>query len=119
METTLELTEEQTALVKDLRAQGMAYHRIAERLNVSLQIVHRILDPGYMARQRANWARERQREREANAGILRPDLNKAAEPPDYVLAERDCRMSLEPASLTAAILGDPLPGQSALDQRKA
>jgi hypothetical protein len=29
------------------------------------------------------------------------------------------RQSLEPASLTAAILGDPLPGYSALDQRRA
>lgn len=38
--------------------------------------------------------------------------------PDRVLAERERRQALEPRSLTAALLGDPLPGYSALDKRK-
>lgn len=33
------------------------------------------------------------------------------------LAERDHRLSLPPRSLTAAMMGDPEPGRSALDQR--
>ena len=33
------------------------------------------------------------------------------------LAERDARRHLSPRDLTAALLGDPLPGRSALDMR--
>jgi hypothetical protein len=36
--------------------------------------------------------------------------------PLEVLADRDARASLLPVSLTQALLGDPLPGRSALDR---
>lgn len=39
--------------------------------------------------------------------------------PAPVLAARDARLALSPRDLTAAIAGDPLPGMSALDRRKA
>lgn len=43
---------------------------------------------------------------------------KPVEPPSMdVLAERDRRLALQPRDTTAALLGDPLPGYSALDQR--
>jgi len=42
------------------------------------------------------------------------------EVPDHVLAERERRYQLTPCDLTALLLGDPLPGFSALDgQRRA
>jgi hypothetical protein len=34
------------------------------------------------------------------------------------LYDRDQRLALSPRSLTAALLGDPLPGRSALDRRQ-
>jgi hypothetical protein len=37
--------------------------------------------------------------------------------PDSVLADLSHRLSLEPRSLTAAYLGDPPPGYSALDRK--
>lgn len=37
--------------------------------------------------------------------------------PPHVLAERDAIIAASPRSLTAALLGDPLPGRSALDRR--
>lgn len=37
--------------------------------------------------------------------------------PDEAIAERDHRMTLEQQSLTALLMGDPLPGYSALDRR--
>jgi len=37
--------------------------------------------------------------------------------PDEVLRDRDERLKLAPASLTAALMGDPIPGRSALDMR--
>lgn len=39
--------------------------------------------------------------------------------PHEVLADRDRRLALAPASLTAAICGDPAPGHSALDRKRA
>jgi hypothetical protein len=46
------------------------------------------------------------------------DIVKPAErPPAAVMAERDYRMALAPRDTTAALLGDPLPGRSALDRR--
>jgi hypothetical protein len=46
------------------------------------------------------------------------DIVKPAErPPLAVLADRDHRMAIAPRDTTAAILGDPLPGLSALDRR--
>ena len=37
--------------------------------------------------------------------------------PAHVLAERDARLALHPRDITAAIAGDPLPGNSALDRK--
>jgi hypothetical protein len=39
--------------------------------------------------------------------------------PASVLADRDARLALSPRDLTAAIAGDPLPGMSALERKKA
>lgn len=38
-------------------------------------------------------------------------------PPDYVLRERAIRLAIPPASLSAELLGDPLPGYSARDSK--
>ena len=38
--------------------------------------------------------------------------------PDEVEADRDARKELRPRDLTAQLLGDPLPGYSALDRRR-
>ena len=37
--------------------------------------------------------------------------------PEQVLRDRDHRMSLWPSDVMAALMGDPVPGRSALDQR--
>jgi hypothetical protein len=42
----------------------------------------------------------------------------APKPDTKLLAERDRRLSIAPRDLTAQLLGDPLPGFSALDRRK-
>lgn len=38
--------------------------------------------------------------------------------PESVLADRDARLAMEPQSITAALMGDPPPGRSALDKRQ-
>lgn len=44
-------------------------------------------------------------------------LEERIEIPATVLAERDRRRYLAPANLTAGLMGDPLPGGSALDRK--
>lgn len=44
-------------------------------------------------------------------------LDRTERAPDHVLQDRDHRLSLQPASLTAAILGDPPPGYSAAERK--
>jgi len=39
-------------------------------------------------------------------------------PPDYVLRERAIRLTIPPASLGAQLMGDPLPGYSARDNKR-
>jgi hypothetical protein len=46
-------------------------------------------------------------------------LSPSVRPCPLALADRDRRASLEPRDFTAWFLGDPLPGMSALDQRRS
>ncbi len=45
-------------------------------------------------------------------------LGRNVEVPAYVIDERERRSALEPRDFTAAQMGDPLPGYSALDQKR-
>jgi hypothetical protein len=45
-------------------------------------------------------------------------LSPSVRPCPLALADRDRRAELEPRDLTAWFFGDPLPGMSALDQRR-
>jgi hypothetical protein len=46
------------------------------------------------------------------------NLSPSLRPCPLALADRDRRAELEPHDLTAWFFGDPLPGTSALDQRR-
>ena len=96
------------ALLVDLRAQGAAINDIAERLNRTVASVHGKL----------NHIRAERRPR-PKAKMGRPPITP---PPDdhriAALAARDRRLALAPRDLTASLLGDPLPGYSALDRRE-
>lgn len=74
------------------------------------------------AKKRANRAWDvRQREIiRAAGGEARTFFAPAGErPSDDMLAARDRRLAIPARDLTAALMGDPLPGQSALDRRRA
>lgn len=43
------------------------------------------------------------------------EAREVTEIPDEVLRDRDERLRKSPASLTAELMGDPIPGRSALD----
>lgn len=81
------------------------------------------------------WADKRAARRKIKPASVSPAYTRGFDPRDKIssghdvfasvapsaeaLAERDRLAMLEPVSLTAALLGDPLPGRSALDKRRA
>jgi hypothetical protein len=65
--------------------------------------------------------RDRGTVRDACKGLARMIIHDAqvVVAPDHVLAERDQTLARAPRDLIAAIMGDPLPGRSALDRKMA
>lgn len=65
--------------------------------------------------------RGRETIRDACKGLGRVVIHdvQAVAVPDHVLVEREQRLARQPRDLTAAIVGDPLPGSSALDRKMA
>jgi hypothetical protein len=73
-----------------------------------------------LEREEAAQQRRRARERELTTkpGGADPELYaRGSRPSEGALAERDARLAVAPRDLTAALLGDPKPGFSALDRR--
>lgn len=130
----MSLTPEQLERAAQMRTRDkITWAKIASQFGVTEYVLRCAVDKGYHMRQRAlcsNAKRRRQGlpvlERElpgpqfSGPPPVRAKLHieRAFRAPAEVLAERDRRMALEHASLTAALLGDPLPGRSALDKRK-
>ncbi len=120
-----------------MRANG--YHFAAILAEVRLLMPNEAITDASI-RHRYRWIRmtpeERQkrkdmlnerRRKERPSRALPPEMRAAPEdshvvkivrPPAETLAERAYRLSLEPRSLSAFLMGDPLPGYSALDQMK-
>lgn len=99
------LTHEQRDMITKLHAEGHGHAAIARQLGLTYkQVSNRV-------------ARERMKvhEREIKRALGYPD--KGPEIPHYVWTDRDRRLSITPRDITAALMGDPLPGMSALERR--
>lgn len=114
-------SELETARAIEMKAEGRSYKEIAEYFDRGMWGVRAHLtrlalgEDERRERERANWQRRKIRER------FRP-LDRPSTAPDQAEIERaldarDLRLMLLPRDLTAAILGDPLPGYSALERR--
>jgi response regulator RpfG family c-di-GMP phosphodiesterase len=92
------LTSDEIHTARLLRREGKTFGQIARRLGHSRESI-----------------------RDVCKGLARIVIHdvKAVAIPDHVLAERDQRLARQPRDLTAAIVGDPLPGRSALDRKMA
>jgi hypothetical protein len=95
---------------------------LAIRLDVSEWHIHCAVEPGFREHR---MARQRPRQR---ADYKRPTVNSAVHhqvryvhrhPPPEVLREAELALELrlQPRSVTAELLGDPISGRSALDQK--
>jgi hypothetical protein len=117
---------EESALAVDLHAAGLSGPEIAERLGRHRGTVHAhvqmaIADPkkraDLLARQKAHSERGHRIQREREAKVLgRPPGSVRVDP--MLLQEREQRCALRPRDLTAALMGDPPVGYSALERRE-
>lgn len=119
------LKPDELAMAKRLRHKGVAWAVIAKTLGRSRIYVRRALDVEFRDHRnmlQANWVKKRQ----TQLGPPAPKPHRQNNPlesqrlyvPADVLADRDRRAEIAPSSVTAALMGDPPIGRSALDQRK-
>ena len=97
------MTQETLDLARGLKAEGYTWGDVAEMVGVSMSGLQQRLGPVC-----AVDSKRRRRDRKF-------DLQRRFVPA-AVLAERAQRLAVEP-TINQLLLGDPLPGRSALDQR--
>ena len=113
---------------KFMRMDHASWESIAKTLDVSQYCIRCAVDADYRAYRRQIEHSRRKSERRNERQRIRTKVNHAVQhavrslthlAPPEVLAERELALEqrLEPRSITAQLLGDPLPCRSALHQR--
>lgn len=100
--------------VAELRQAGKTWTEIGKELGVDGTTAHIAVDPEYAAVRRARINHRRREKSE-----ITPEMRRAG---DRRVSEDDAKVALasipaDTRDLTARMLGDPLPGRSALDRR--
>jgi hypothetical protein len=114
---------------RDLRARGVGWRNVARDLDVSEYVLRCELEPHYRQYKRGINTQQRaqiaaravvQRARPAINDAVHHNVRSPRRTPAEVEAARNLALELrlQPRSVTAELLGDPLPGRSALDQRR-
>jgi len=116
------LSDTEVAEARRLRSEGMTWVALARKFGCASDTVKRALDPAFR-QHRAEGIKAAKANRKQGVEMPR------GRPTNFVISEgtavaRDAArlMALIPKDtrpLTARLFGDPLPGRSALDQRKA
>jgi hypothetical protein len=118
------LTSEQRAEALRLHRGGMTLQGIMDRFNCSYESARRAVDPAW-ARQRQEQVNEARRRRAlgkepapGKGGRLyaRAETTKTGRVSPEDIQARLREVPSDTRSLTAVLLGDPLPGRSALDR---
>ena len=105
-----------------LRGQGMGWEPIAREMGMKSDVLRKIFDPVWAKIRKQNSAQRSAQIREITANKRAAGIGKdllTERIPAHVLIERDMRENISPRDLTAVLCGDPLPGMSALDRRRA
>jgi transcriptional regulator with XRE-family HTH domain len=108
--TQRDIVRENLDAIKRMRAEGITFKEIAERLGVNIGAIDAILKPERT--QRVNEARRLKR---ANEGQRKPHFIHYTEPRPEILGELP---PPDTRDLTGRLLGDPLPGRSYLDRMR-
>ena len=95
--------------VREMRKQGLSWTEIGRTLGVTSTTAKTAVDPAYLAKRQQKVNNNRRVSR-AKAGQTRVRKEEAIAAVEFI---RDTR------GFTARMMGDPLPGRSALDQRSS
>lgn len=119
----MSLTPENLEKARAMRADNASWGTIVAATGISMYVLRAQIDPNFKEHRREQVKRYRLGRTNRWPAIPRREQPKvsnatghAAESaklvvPEYVLADRERRREMAPQSLTAALLGDPLPGQ--------
>lgn len=117
------LTPAEERRASDLKTLGMGWSDIGKAMCRSPDTIRRKLDPGFREKRNKQIDEARLRRKDprmrtyvSSIGNHWVDVAKREIVPDAVVADRDRRLNA-PMTLGMALLGDPLPGRSALDRR--
>lgn len=97
---------------KQMRDEGKSIGGIARELDIGYEWLRRRLDPGYAERSTAKW----------RACYAKESFTKVTtkwRPRNDEIAQRLAEIPPDTRDFTARQFGDPLPGRSALDRRRA
>lgn len=99
--------------------QGTAWRRAAEETGVPYDALRRALDPIYKA-QRCEAVNRARHRIDRSAIIKRQHLgdDPRTKPDEATVARLRAAIPADTGPLTARLLGDPMPGRSALDRRR-
>ena len=105
---------------KILRANHLSWRSIAMRLDVSEWHIHCAVEPAFREFRRNRVRNPPKDKRETvNSAVGHEVRSRTHQPPAEVLREAEEALELRlKRSPTDELLGDPLPGRSALDQRQ-
>lgn len=112
----MKLSYEQIVEARKMRQRHMSWQRIADAFGCSAKTVRRPLDQEWSAK-RAQGIREARRYR--NARRAKREVRMIREAPSARPSQEMLDARQQPATIGQLILGDPLPGRSALDRRQA
>ena len=118
------MTDEQIDKATQLRYDGLSWAKVGKYLGLHWQTVRDTLYPVY-ADSRKERKRERMRKmREGRASpiirnMVHLEAHRVVHCPDDKLIERDQRLAVPYPDFTSEFMGDPRPGWSALDKKRA
>lgn len=114
-------TEDELVEFREMLANGVSQKDLAERFDRSVDSIksriawEKITPERRLQRNEAIKCRRAKEIKSPRVVIERVTVE--TRPAQDVLAERDYRAGLTPRDLSAALMGDPLPGYSALERR--
>lgn len=98
---------------RNMRKRGLSWNEVARQLEVSVERLRRAIDPGYAKRRQLSAKAHRV----ARRGKPHSDDHATYEATRKMAEFLFSKIPPDTRGVTARLMGDPLPGRSALDRR--
>ena len=109
------MTQEQIIEAWKMRSRNISFDRVGKVFGIGAKTVRNALYPDLAKKD--NSRRRLRRAQFQNSKTAHSVGGHPVHIPAEVLADRDIRRLSESRSLTAVLMGDPMPGRSALDKK--